>query len=503
MKFLPNTFAILCLFFSAPLAKAGDAVLGAETTFESYYGVVEKCVRILPMPGGEYDKDDIKEEVDFCAIDFYSRDIALCPKIWSTSAAVVIYDLTSGRFEGERTRFQEIICEGGKIAKYVAKDDLGKLKFTMNQETTSGVSSISSLLYYHFSRYFDMSTKVPVAVWRSIDANVLLNEVVLGGVYLTRNNAHLTRNNAAWNTLADIIDDPSSYIQPGSFGRPEDLITTDGEKLYGALLNGSGQAWWGPEIDISINSPWTAPTYDDLQKTPTFTALASDAPLDLAILFSLREGMGNFSEELNLAARFSAQQLAFSMRDLSEVLLIDFIMAQQDRLHNIEYRPYFYWMNNGLVVRARTKDHTAGDGVVPEDAVQILRMRLNDNDTGGRDEYDNHTMLFGMLEKLRHFDAKIYRRLIELDADFQSGGPIYTWLANSLGLRNSKMQMIVGNTALAAEILRSTCEAGALRFDLEPKQFFANGHASEEVQACTLDNIPPSAAGDSTTPSEE
>lgn len=125
MKLLTNSTAILCLFFTAPLAEAGDAVLGATSTFQSYNGVSERCVRISPVPGGNYDKDDIKEEMDLCEIDFYSRDVALCPKIWSTSAAVVIYDLSSGPFEEERLRFQETICAGGKIAKYLTEGVLG------------------------------------------------------------------------------------------------------------------------------------------------------------------------------------------------------------------------------------------------------------------------------------------------------------------------------------------------------------------------------------------
>ncbi|MCK4862081.1 MAG: hypothetical protein KAS85_09245 [Rhodobacteraceae bacterium] len=115
MKLLPSSAAILCLLF-ATTAKAGDAVLGAETAFESYYGTVEKCVRILPVPGGEYDKGDIKEETELCELDFYSHELVLCPKIWSTSAAVVVYDISSGQFEGERRSFQELVCAGGIVA---------------------------------------------------------------------------------------------------------------------------------------------------------------------------------------------------------------------------------------------------------------------------------------------------------------------------------------------------------------------------------------------------
>jgi hypothetical protein len=349
-----------------------------------------------------------------------------------------------------------------------------------------------------------MSTKVPVAVWRNIDAKVLLGEIALGGVALTENNANLVRINTGWHTLVDTINDPSSYIRTDTYGGPQDLISSDGDTVYGVLLDGSGQTY-GPELDRSIDTPWSVKTYDELEMTPTFTALVSDAPLDVAISFGRSQALDNFSEEQDQAENLSPQQLAFSMHDLSEVLLIDYIMSQQDRLGNIEYKPYFYWLDNGHVMRTEANGRTAGEGKVPEDTVHILRMRLDDNDMGGREEYTNHTELFGMLEKLRHFDAKTYRRLMMLNADLQSAGPVYIWLSENLGLSGgpiyrpiftglaerlgiqvSKVQMIVDNTARAAEILRSACEDGTLRFDLEPKQFFANGYVTPETQSCTI-----------------
>ena len=484
MKLLTNSAIVLCLSFAATMAEAGDAVIGAETTFQSWFGVNEKCVRISPIPDGSYDNDDVKDERDLCEIDFYSHDVALCPKIWSTSVAVVIYDISSGLFEGERLQFQQEVCVGGKVAKYVAKDELGKLKFAINRsKVSSGFSS--PLLYYHFSRYLDLSIKVPVAVWRSIDAKVLLGEVAIGGIIFTEDkNTHIFINNA-WHRLVEIIEDPLSNVRLSSYGEPEDILTTDGEKAHGFLLNSSGRSY-GPELDSSVNSVWSAREYDELQMTPAFTALASDAPLNVAISFARSQTLGYFSEDQDEVKHLSPQQLAFSMRDLSEVLLIDSIMAQQDRPGNIDYKPYYYWLDNEHVMRVRAEGRTPGEGKVPEDAVSILRMMLNDNDAGGLYDNDNQTVLFGMLERFRHFDAKTYRLLMELDADFQSGGPIHTWLFNSLGLRESKVQMIVDNTALAAKILRATCEAGTLRFDLEPKQFFATGYVTPDTQSCSI-----------------
>lgn len=327
-----------------------------------------------------------------------------------------------------------------------------------------------------------MSVKVPVAVWRSVDARVLHTEVALGGIALTENNNLLILNNTAWHRLVEIIENPSSYEY---YREPEDILTTDGEKVFGPLLDASGRNY-GPELNSSLNSAWTATEYDDLQRTPAFIALASDTPLSEAIALGLREGTSTLSAEQIQAAVLSPKQLAFSMRDLIDILLIDSIMAQQDRLGNIDYKAYYYWINNGFIARETVKGSAPGDGKVPVDATLILRMMLNDNDAGGLYDNDNQTVLFGMLERIHHFDAKTYRLLMELDADFQSGGPIHTWLFNSLGLRESKVQMIVDNTALAAKILRATCEAGTLRFDLEPKQFFATDYVTPDTQSCTI-----------------
>lgn len=150
--------AALAALLAAPAA-ASDAVRGAETTFTSPNGVTERCVRIAPMPGAKYDKDDLEEEQAFCAVDVYAPTVGLCPKTWSTSPGMMVYDLSEGPYAGDRARFERDACKEGKGAKDLAKDDRAKFKPTMNAEGTSGTFSPSPLLYYHFSRYFGMDAK--------------------------------------------------------------------------------------------------------------------------------------------------------------------------------------------------------------------------------------------------------------------------------------------------------------------------------------------------------
>ena len=115
------------IFITAGLAHATDRVLGETITFQSYNGVPEACVRITPIPGGRYDEEDLEDEVALCSLDLYSESIALCPKIWSTSPAVVLYDIGEGKFKGDRAGFQSKICAGGKVAKHVSEGQISRV----------------------------------------------------------------------------------------------------------------------------------------------------------------------------------------------------------------------------------------------------------------------------------------------------------------------------------------------------------------------------------------
>ena len=474
----------LCAILLATPAFATDAVTGKVTRYQSYFATPEECVRITPLPGAEFDDDDVEDEIALCALDFYSKDIALCPKIWSTSAAVVVYDISKGKFVDERLAFQQKICSGGKIAKYVAHEKPARLKFTMNQEDTSAVNTPSSLLYYHFSRYFGFETKVPVAVWRSIDKTVLLNEVALGGVALTAGNDNMRAIQAAWRTLVATIQDPANYDINFSFGTAADLVTSDGQRLYGVMYDGGGDPYGAEFNGISNDQMHMVDRYPPFMQTPAMQALTTDAPLHEAIQIGLIKGARSLAAAGMSKSDISAEQMVFWMRELSETLMLDYILGQQDRITNFDSRKYYFWLDGDQIKRKRARSFQPGEKGIPLDAILITRTRLNDNDAAGRSEYKNHTKRQGLLQTLAHFDAVIYRRLIALDQDFKANGPIFNWLNSSLGLEADQVAMIVENTALASDILRAQCQRGALRFDLDPQHFFVTGQAKVNEQPC-------------------
>jgi len=456
---------------------ATDAVKGEATTFTSPNGLPESCVRIAPIPGGEFSNGDLKDEVALCEINLFAEDVALCPKTWSTSPGMMIYDITSGPYANERAAFERNACKEGKSAKDLAEDDLAKFKVTMNAEGTSGTYSASPLLYYHFSRYFDMAVKVPVTVWRSMDAAMHASEVARPGLAISGHNRSARMNHAGWQHLVDAEANPASYSPTG------DIFTADRMQIYGILTSSPGHRY-GSEINGTRKSGWGTGQNFDFQETPAFLALRDDAPLVEAIDAGLSKGRRDGQINRDLGPDVPREQMAYWSREISEIVLLDYIFSQQDRVGNIDFTPYYYWVEEGDLEHKKAKHHEVGDGDVPAGAMLLRRTNLNDNDAGGRVAYANFTKTTQMLEKLRHFDGKVYERLIALDRDLQTQGPIYQWLSTSIGLKDSEVTQVVKNTALATGILQESCRAGRLRFDLNPKQFFLTGNVTPDAVNC-------------------
>lgn len=469
------TATLLLISLIAFPALASDAVLGTESTFTSPNGVAERCVRIAQIPGGDYSNGDIEDEEAYCSIDLYAPDVALCPKTWSTSPGTMIYDISEGPYANDRAGFERNACHEGKSAKDFAADELAKFKMTMNASGTSGTYAPSSLVYYHLSRYLQASVEVPVAVWRSMDAASHRSEVSERGLAMTGSAQRM--NHEGWRHLVNAEANPASYSPT------DDIMTADRSQVYGVLLLSPGHRY-GSEINGTRKSGWGAGQNRDFQKTPAYLALRADMPLTEAISAGLEEATSDRQIRKDLSDQGSPQQMVFWMRELSEIVLMDFIMSQQDRVGNIDFTPYWYWVEEGDAKHKKAKHHEPGDGEVPEGAILLRRTNLNDNDAGGRVAYANFAKTTEMLQKLRHFDGGVYERLIALNADLQSQGPIYEWLSTSLGLKDAEVRQFVNNTALATSILQDSCRAGRLRFDLNPVRVLETGVTGEDQVDC-------------------
>lgn len=471
-----STGAICAALLALPVM-ASDAVRGTAITFTSPNGITEACIRIEPIPGGTYGKDDLEDEAGYCRIDLYSADVALCPKIWSTSPGMMIYDLSGGSYVGNRAGFEREACREGKGAKWLANGVLAKFKSTMNAKGTSGTYARSSLLYYHFSRYFDATVKVPVAVWRSMDAAAHLGEVASPGLALSGGHHGGRMNHEGWRAFVNADKSPKAYSPT------DDLFTSDRKQIHGVLLLSPGHRY-ASEINGTRASGWGKGQNNDFQKTPAFLALRSEKCLADAIQEGLAIGRKDRQIAKDIGPDVAPQQMVYWMKELTEIVLLDFIFSQQDRVGNIDFTPYYYWLENGKLTHRKAKHHAQRDGSVPGDALLIRRTNLNDNDAGGRVQYANFAKSTGMLEKLRHMNGDTYRKLLALNGDLQGAGPILAWLQSSVGLSKAEVAQIVRNTSLAAGILQESCASGKMQFDLQPRVFFETGKAKPESVNC-------------------
>ncbi len=458
-------------------AFASDAVRGEEKTFASPNGVTERCVRIAKMPGAVYSDDDLEAEERYCAIDLYAPSVALCPKTWSTSPGMMVYDISEGPYAGDRAGFERHACAEGKSGKDLAKDSLAKFKPTMNAKGTSGTFSASPLLYYHFSRYFEADIGVPPAVWRSMDRAAHLDEVAERGLSISGHAHSSGMNHAGWRKLVDADKNPSAYSPT------DELFTADRKALYGALLNSPGSRY-GSEVNGTRASGWGKGQNFDFQETAPFRALRSGAPIEKAISEGVSAAIKTKRIRRDMGADVDPRQVAYWMTDIANLVLLDFIFSQQDRIGNIDYKTRWMWVEDGKVKSHKADNHGKDRGNAPATAIRIKRTHLNDNDAGGRVAYANFAKSTRMLEKLRHFPATTYIKLAALDADFRTQGPLLAYVRDSFGLNDRQVSQIVKNTALAFAILSDTCKRGEMIFDLEPDTFFVEGAVTAAKPEC-------------------
>jgi hypothetical protein len=460
---------------SAASARASSDVRGAATEFASPNGVAERCIALAHMPGAHYTAADSAKEAELCAVDFYDGAHALCPKVFSTSPGTLIYALAGGPHAGDAIGFEEEACSGG-VHKRAATGEPISFKMSVNTRETSATFANSSLIYYHFARYFHATAHVPVAVFRSIDRREHARRVSARGVALSAGNAALKMNHAAWVALLAAEKDPAGY-QPTA-----ELFTPDG-LLYGVLLHPLGRRY-SEEMNGTRQSGWGDGQNRDFQETAPFRALRSERPLADAIAEGRRAALADPQLARATGSDATPEQMVFWMSDLVDITLLDFIFSQQDRIGNIDFVLDWYWVEGDRLRSRPATDRTPPADIAGYKPIPIKRTELGDNDAGVRTTYANYTKRTGMLEKLRHYRADVYRQLMRLDRDFETKGPLHEYVRTTFGLSDREFAQVVANTAAAATILRDSCKAGRLRFDLEPAEFLLTGAVRPQEVDC-------------------
>jgi hypothetical protein len=443
-------------------AGAGQVPQGADTS-------QVRCEIVPPLPGSERAPGDREREQAYCAIDFSSKSLAVCPKTWSTSPAALVYDLVGTAWENKAGQFESEVCAIGGHARDKASSELAVFKNSLNGRETSGTYAPASLLYYHFSRFLQTRVQVPVAVIAEFPVTDYLQRVVAPGLAFSGSSRQKMLH-AGWLEMQQALESPESY------GHRASLLTGDGQHLWGVMLMFAGKRH-GAEINGTRASGWGDGQNRDFQRTAPFLALRVDQPLAQAIASAIDEARQDPAMAKDLPADIEPRQVAWWMGEIAEIVVLDTILGQQDRVGNIDYQWRWLWQEDGLQMSSSR----------PPQGIDAYRLKvswLNDNDAGVYSGYANYASRTAMLEGWFHMDPGLYRRLQDLALDFEGNGPAAQALRSNYRLPPREADAIVRRTLEVAAALQKRCQAGQLRMDLAVGNALAPAAAPEPEPAC-------------------
>jgi hypothetical protein len=395
-------------------------------------GTVELATRPATFPGHPeiYSNKDSEKEKELAQIDFYNGktkdglDVVLVPKTYSTSPGLNVH--AANLFAGV-SRLDYAAAHTGKAHSSNVKV-IAKYKQTIPTHFTY---SPSILGYYHLSRFLDAGHVEP-AIVRTMDVASHRPLADLG-----KQKAVGSNNRTQWTELRALDDAHSNAA----------LYTKDGKQLYGVLqANPTGEQSYPHLSDLGGAAAFAA--------SSEFAKVTNPSSLKL----KYKDANGKLDQ--------AAVQQIVQIRDLSDMVLMDFIMSQADRFSgNMHSERVYLWIQNG-VVKSETKksDPAKADEQlkqIPTDAVLVNRMIMKDNDAGLVS--GNSAKRYHLLEEISHMDSKTYSRLFDLQRELQKQ-EVAQWFEEELLFTAADFNTMKNNVDQAVGILSSRKDKG-LFFD--------------------------------------
>jgi hypothetical protein len=386
-------------------------------------GVIELAIRSAVFPGHPeiYSEKDIAKEKELAEIDFYNGktkeglDIVLIPKTYSTSPGLNVHavKLPDG--------MSHLAYAAAHSTKAQPSNDEIVAKYKQSIPTHFTYSP-SILGYYHLGRFLDTGHVEP-AIVRTMDVSAHKPLADLGKAKAIGSN-----NRNQWTQLRALDDAHSN----------QSLYIKDGKQLYGALqVNPSGEQQYPHLSQLAGAGAFAA--------SSEFAKVANPHPLNL-----------NYKDPTGKLNQAAVQQIV-QIKDLSDMILMDFIMSQADRFSgNMHSEKVYTWIENGVLKEEAKKSNPAKAAEqlqkIPTDAVVVDRMIMKDNDAGlisGNSAKTSH-----LLDKVSHMDPKTYDRLLDLQKELQKP-EVSQWFQTELLFTPSDFKTMKDNVDQAVGILSS------------------------------------------------
>ena len=428
---------------------------GSETVrFNVPGGGRPEEIAVLPrhLEFAKYREQDLAHEKELTRYDFYKIGntpddgaVALVPKDKSTSAAVELFNIPKGSVKPD----PETVVYCNQMRK--ASKDLAKFKQTDNVYTTTCTAGI--LGYYHVSRILGGICDIQPAILRTMDVEQHKKIVRLA--------AGSSLHGAIAKSWA-LFD--RYYANPQHSPVARTLFTGDFTQIYGALLrNTRGEEHY---------AAW-ASAGSDLRSTVAFRDMADPRPASRVI------GSTEFSQPV-------VQRLV-AMRDMGEMILLDYLLAQSDRLTggNIADFQTFYYVDEGKIRNSRhAEDLPAG---APK--IVVRQLTLVDTDAGLLNQ--NVFEQKGYLAAISHMRPETYQRLLDFAEKWKTNPAVRAFFHEDCTFTNAQLARFGGYLANAAKVLKQKHDYGKLLLDLDLDTYFHPGTGAPRDQA-KAEATPPS-----------
>lgn len=466
------------------LASNANALMDLKTsrgTQTITYAKNEICVIPRKFPNidakkqaqSNYSAKDIESELELCRMDMYAQSpvnkntatsyaIGLCPKLHNTNPGLEIYEIPAGE---TKQSLENKICDmpsdqrdGSKLAKY--------------KISTSCSYTPSILAYYHVSRIMGDLLKVPTVVLRTMDTETYKAVPQKGKKTLSKGGIIA----ATWKNVMTQLNNPTTDKR-GPY-----LFTTDYQQTFGGLIkNAKGEADW---LEISNDAGG-----DQMARGKAF--MQEQVYLDIT--------------NQNLASQIvpttfdqaSAQRLRL-MGDAADMLVMDFILRQEDRFNNIAYKLEVTGLTKNAQGQMDIKSMDVKKADVPEElaktqlefqtkygvsGVPVRRIMLKDNDCGvaveGPVARTGIAEKLKMLESIRHLKKSTYDQLQRFNVYLShSTTAAYAkdFFIKETMMTDKDYAQFALSTKRLAEGMQSLCNAGKLHLDLQLETHFSKSY---------------------------
>lgn len=412
----------------------------------------ELCFIPNRLEGSKFSKKDLERERDLCGMNIGTSN-AVCGKTESTNPALEFFEvpegMTAAQIQAKNCFVQKPGGEKGdntfkKLAKY--------------KSSTSCSYTPSLLAYYQVSRFLGNINQVPPAVLRTVEAET--HKAIGSKAEATiKDKASLIAQ--TWAGILSILTKKQAHA------KSTNVFTDDYKYSFGALqMNPSKEEKYSEMYNGGSDQPTRTANFK--AKNTTYARLTNAAAIK-----SLNWSEANAQEVLK-------------MQNVADMILMDTMLSQQDRLGNLHYTMEAYGIVKDASGKTKVdkldslskKDIAAGK-TYPAGTLMLKKMMMKDNDCGVTKE--NHLKNGKLLEGLKHFNPETFEKLLKLYKLINTAeGQAFFKLET--GMTATDITTFKTNVAHSVNVLVNTCKAGQLSLDLDLDSAFT-GQAVPDCRA--------------------